>query len=70
MNAIHPFREGNGRTLRLFLDLLAGNAGYEPVDFTQVPDEKYIEACRRGMIQEYEQMEKLYSSLLGKIAKK
>lgn len=28
LNALHPFREGNGRTIRLFLILLAQHAGY------------------------------------------
>lgn len=28
INAIHPFREGNGRTLREFINLLAANSGY------------------------------------------
>lgn len=28
LNMLHPFREGNGRTLRLFVTLLARNAGY------------------------------------------
>lgn len=28
INALHPFREGNGRTTRLFLLLMARNAGY------------------------------------------
>lgn len=28
LNALHPFREGNGRTTRLFLTLLALHAGY------------------------------------------
>ena len=28
LNALHPFREGNGRTLRVFLTQLAQNAGY------------------------------------------
>ncbi len=28
INAIHPFREGNGRTLREFINLLARNSGY------------------------------------------
>ncbi|WP_049962803.1 Fic family protein [Ruminococcus sp. HUN007] len=32
MNYLHPFREGNGRTLRLFLALLTNNAGYN-IDF-------------------------------------
>ncbi|GJL80346.1 MAG: putative adenosine monophosphate-protein transferase y4lH [Nitrospinaceae bacterium] len=29
INAIHPFREGNGRTQRLFLEVLANQAGYQ-----------------------------------------
>ena len=32
MNYLHPFREGNGLTLRLFLALLTNNAGYN-IDF-------------------------------------
>ena len=28
INAIHPFREGNGRTQRLFLEVLASQAGH------------------------------------------
>lgn len=32
-NALHPFREGNGRTQRVFLSQLARNAGYE-LDFS------------------------------------
>lgn len=28
LNAIHPFREGNGRTMRLFLKLLAQQSGF------------------------------------------
>jgi len=34
LNMLHPFREGNGRTLRLFITLLVRNAGYD-VDFSQ-----------------------------------
>lgn len=66
LNAIHPFREGNGRTLRLFLDLLTVNAGYEAVDFTEISNGKFIDACRKGMVQNYEPMESIYMKLLGK----
>ena len=34
INVLHPFREGNGRTQRLFIEYLAGNAGYS-VDFSR-----------------------------------
>ena len=41
-NELHPFREGNGRTQRVFLSQLAENAGYD-LDFTAVdPDELMI----------------------------
>jgi cell filamentation protein len=29
LNAIHPFREGNGRTMRAFIDVAARQAGHE-----------------------------------------
>ncbi len=29
LNGLHPFREGNGRAIRIFLMQLANNAGYE-----------------------------------------
>ena len=29
LNALHPFREGNGRTIRLFLTLLARRCGFD-----------------------------------------
>lgn len=34
-NNLHPFREGNGRTQRVFLSQLALNAGYE-MDFSKI----------------------------------
>ena len=48
-NAIHPFREGNGRTIRLFLDLLALENGYDLIDFGKTTKKAYIEACIAGM---------------------
>jgi len=70
LNAIHPFREGNGRTIRLFLDLLTIHAGYEAVDFKSIPDEEYLNACKAGMLQNYEPMEVIYSKLLRITTKK
>lgn len=38
VNALHPFREGNGRTQRAFLGQLAADAGH-PIDWTRLdPD--------------------------------
>lgn len=43
LNALHPFRDGNGRTIRLFLILLADYAGYL-LDYSQVSAEELINA--------------------------
>jgi cell filamentation protein len=43
LNAIHPFREGNGRTQRAFMELLAYAAGHE-LDFEVVSKERMIQA--------------------------
>ncbi|MBQ9044889.1 MAG: Fic family protein [Oscillospiraceae bacterium] len=42
INALHPFREGNGRTQRVFFTQLIRNAGYD-IDFSAIdPDELMI----------------------------
>ncbi len=64
LNAIHPFREGNGRTVRLFLDLLVTRAGYNPIDWSARTHAAYIKACVDGMSQKYSRMERvIYSGL-------
>jgi len=40
-NNLHPFREGNGRTQRVFLSQLALNAGYE-MDFSSIDTDKLM----------------------------
>lgn len=40
-NNLHPFREGNGRTQRVFLSQLALNAGYE-MEFSRVDADKLM----------------------------
>lgn len=43
LNTIHPFREGNGRTQRVFMEQLAQAAGHN-LDFTVVSKERMIQA--------------------------
>ena len=43
INGVHPFREGNGRTQRVFMRELAKEAGYE-LDFSVVTRERMIQA--------------------------
>lgn len=55
LNAIHPFREGNGRAQRMFIEILADRAGYE-VDFSEVTAEEMIEASYQSFNQNYDPM--------------
>lgn len=43
LNAIHAFRDGNGRTQLVFLDLLAARAGH-PLDFDRLDPEVFLTA--------------------------
>jgi cell filamentation protein len=45
INAVHPFREGNGRAQREFLRELAGQAGFT-LDWRRVTQEEMISASR------------------------
>lgn len=62
INAIHPFREGNGRVQRIFIEQLAQNAGYH-VDFSQVSAEEMISASERAFACDYEQMDILFQRI-------
>lgn len=43
LNAIHPFREGNGRSQRTFINELASSHGYY-LDFSKITNQEMIEA--------------------------
>lgn len=58
-NVIHPFREGNGRTIRLFLDLIAASLSYDPIDWSKKPNSDYIKACVLGTMGKHEAMTKI-----------
>lgn len=47
LNMLHPFREGNGRTQRLFMESLAKNAGYN-LSLDKIPGDKMITACQEA----------------------
>ena len=43
LNALHPFREGNGRTSRLYFKQLAKQAGYQ-IKFSNVSKDELLNA--------------------------
>lgn len=65
-NAIHPFREGNGRTIRLFLDLLAINSGFSFLNYNKFQKTEYIKACIAGMNKDNTKMRKLIYKAISK----
>ncbi len=59
INAIHPFREGNGRTQRVFLRNLAHQAGYA-IDLTRLTQDAWLDASIRSFRkQDYAPMERV-----------
>ncbi len=67
LNAMHPFREGNGRTQRIFIEYLAHAAGYH-VDFSKVSSKEMIEASADSFLCDYRKMENIFCNIIDKIS--
>lgn len=65
INAIHPFREGNGRTQRAFLECLAEQAGYH-LDVQRIEPGGWIDASVRSFRDgDYEPMHRVIRDAVG-----
>jgi cell filamentation protein len=62
INAAHPFREGNGRTLRAFFDVLSKRAGYR-VYWEKLNAKKYTDANISGFNGDYAPLTKLFEQI-------
>lgn len=67
MNIAHPFREGNGRTTRIWLDLILKKELNLVVDWSKVDKTDYILAMERSPIKDTEIKQLLKQSLTDKI---
>ena len=67
MNIIHPFREGNGRSTRIWLDLILKKELGLVVDWSKVNKEDYLLAMERSPIKDVEIKEILKKALTDKI---
>ena len=47
MNIAHPFREGNGRSMRIWLDLILKKEIHQVIDWSKVDKEDYLLAMER-----------------------
>ena len=54
MNSAHPFREGNGRSTRIWLDHILKNEIGKVVDWSRVDKEDYLLAMERSPIKDVE----------------
>lgn len=64
VNAVHPFREGNGRTQRAFFRQLAREAGWRVAVHT-LDRAVFIDACERSMTAGGEALVGLFDAVLG-----
>jgi cell filamentation protein len=67
MNIAHPFREGNGRTTRIWLDLILKQHLKQVVDWSHVDKNDYLLAMERSPIKDIEIKALLKQGLTDKI---
>ena len=67
MNIAHPFREGNGRSMRLWLDHILKKELNRVVDWSQVDKNLYLQAMERSPINDVEIKTLLFAALTDKI---
>ena len=67
MNIAHPFREGNGRSTRIWLDLILKKEIGKVVDWNMVYKEDYLLAMERSPIKDVEIRELLKQALTSQI---
>lgn len=54
MNIAHPFREGNGRATRIWLDIILKQELQQVIDWNQVDKDEYLSAMKRSVVKDIE----------------
>ena len=67
MNIAHPFREGNGRSTRIWLDLILKKELNKVIDWSKVNKDDYLLAMERSLVKDLEIRLLLQNSLTDKI---
>ena len=67
INALHPFREGNGRTQRVYFHQLAEQAGYN-LDFDRISQQEILAADIAAFHQDYSPLKELLERSLYSIS--
>lgn len=63
LNMLHPFREGNGRTLRLFITLLVRNAGYN-LNFSECDSDMLMIATIKAAQGDLSMLREVFSDIV------
>ncbi len=67
MNIAHPFREGNGRATRIWLDLLLKKELKQVIDWNSIDKDEYLSAMKRSVVKDIEIKHLLKQALTDKI---
>lgn len=67
MNVAHPFREGNGRATRIWLDLMLKKGIRQVVDWNLVDKAEYLSAMQRSVVKDLEIKALLKQALTDKV---
>lgn len=67
MNIAHPFREGNGRATRIWLDIIFKKEIGKVVDWNNVDKDSYLSAMERSVVKDLEIKTHLKGALIDKI---
>lgn len=67
MNIAHPFREGNGRATRIWLDLILKKELKQVIDLSEVDKEDYLLSMERSVVKDVEIKQLLRGVLTDKI---
>ena len=67
MNVAHPFREGNGRSMRIWLDLILKKEIKKVIDWGNISKNEYLSAMERSVVKDLEIKELLKTALSDKI---
>lgn len=68
MNVAHPFREGNGRSTRIWLDIILKKELGKVVDWNKIDKEEYLSAMERSPVKSTEIKELLKQALSSDIS--
>ncbi len=68
MNIAHPFREGNGRSMRIWLDLILKKQLQKVVDWSRGDKEDYLLVMERSPVRDIEIKHVLWETLTDEVA--